>query len=40
MEIFRVREIKEFLTLDELKEKCDTTDEHMDMLEVCLAAIK
>lgn len=34
MELFRLREIKEFLTLDELKEKCDISDEHMEMLEV------
>lgn len=34
MELFRLREIKEFLSLDELKEKCDIADEHMDMLEV------
>lgn len=36
MELFRLREIKEFLSLDELKEKCDTADQHMTMLEVCL----
>lgn len=35
MEVFRVREIKEFLSLEDLKEKCDTTDEHMEMLEKC-----
>lgn len=34
MELFRLRENKEFLTIDELKEKCDIVDEHMDMLEV------
>lgn len=34
MEVFRVREVKEFLTLEEMKDKCDVTDEHMDMLEV------
>lgn len=35
MELFRMREIKEFLSIDELKEKCDIADEHMEMLEVC-----
>lgn len=36
MELFRLRETKELLTLDELKEKCDIVDQHMDMLEVII----
>lgn len=34
MELFRIRETKEFMSLDELKEKCDIVDQHMDMLQV------
>lgn len=34
METFRLRETKEFLSLDELKEKCDITDNFMDILKV------
>lgn len=34
METFRMRETKEFLTIDELKEKCDIADQHMELLEV------
>lgn len=36
METFRLRETKEFLTLDELKEKCDISDNFMDILKVDL----
>lgn len=35
METFRMRETKEFLTIDELKEKCETANQHMELLEVC-----
>lgn len=34
METFRLRETKEFLSIDELKEKCDTMDVFMDILKV------
>lgn len=34
METFRLRETKEFLSLDELKEKCDISDNFMDILKV------
>ena len=34
MEVFRLRETKEFLSIDELKEKCDTTTHFMKILEV------
>lgn len=34
MEIFRMRETKEFLSVDELFEKCETADIHMNTLEV------
>lgn len=34
-----MREVKEFLTLDEMKEKCDIADEHTDMLEVCVCSL-
>lgn len=36
METFRLRETKEFLSLDELKEKCDMSDNFMDILKVCI----
>lgn len=34
METFRLRETKEFLSIDELKEKCDISDNFMDILKV------
>lgn len=34
METFRLRETKEFLSLDELKEKCDISDNFMEILKV------
>lgn len=34
MEMFRLRETKEFLSIDELKEKCDTMDVFMEILKV------
>lgn len=34
METFRLRETKEFLSLDELKEKCDISDNFIDILKV------
>lgn len=34
MELFRMRETKEFLSVDELFEKCETSDIHMKTLEV------
>lgn len=34
METFRLRETKEFLSIDELKEKCDTMDVFIDILKV------
>lgn len=34
MESFRLRETKEFLSLDELKEKCDISDNFMEILKV------
>lgn len=36
MELFRMRETKEFLSVDELFEKCETADIHMNTLEVNL----
>lgn len=37
METFRLRETKEFLSLDELKEKCDISDNFMEILKVIFA---
>lgn len=34
METFRLRETKEFLSLDELKEKCEISDNFMEILKV------
>lgn len=34
MENFRLRETKEFLSLDELREKCDISDNFMEILKV------
>lgn len=34
METFRLRETKEFLSIDELKEKCDISDNFMEVLKV------
>lgn len=34
METFRLRETKEFLSIDELKEKCDIMDVFMEILKV------
>lgn len=34
METFRLRETKEFLSIDELKEKCDISDGFMETLKV------
>lgn len=34
METFRLRETKEFLSIDELKEKCDMVDNFMETLKV------
>lgn len=34
METFRLRETKEFLSIDELKEKCETVDNFMEILKV------
>lgn len=34
MESFRLRETKEFLSLDELREKCDISDNFMEILKV------
>lgn len=34
IEVFRLRETKEFLSIDELREKCDTSDQFMDILKV------
>lgn len=39
MEAFRVRETKEFMSIDEMKDKCDATDKMMDVLEVNLLFI-
>lgn len=34
IEVFRLRETKEFLSIDELREKCETSDQFMDILKV------
>lgn len=34
METFRLRETKEYLSIDELKEKCDISDNFMEILKV------
>lgn len=34
METFRLRETKEFLSLDELEEKCNISDNFMEILKV------
>lgn len=34
IEVFRLRETKEFLSIDELREKCETSDQFMDVLKV------
>lgn len=34
MDAFRLRETKEFLSLDELREKCDISDNFMEILKV------
>lgn len=39
METFRLRETKEYLSLDELKEKCDISDNFMEILKVQLTRI-
>lgn len=40
IEVFRLRETKEFLSIDELREKCDTSDQFMDILKVSLYTIR
>lgn len=34
IEVFRLRETKEFLSIDELREKCESSDQFMDILKV------
>ena len=37
MDGFRVKETRDVLTLDELKERVETVDELFDIIEVCMA---
>lgn len=39
MEAFRIRETKEFMSVDEMKDKCDATEKIMTVLEVNLSFI-
>lgn len=34
IEVFRLRETKEFLSIEELHEKCESSDQFMDILKV------
>lgn len=38
MEAFRVKETKEFMSVDEMKDKCDATEKIMTVLEVNLSS--
>lgn len=39
MEAFRIKETKEFMSVDEMKDKCDATEKIMTVLEVNLSSI-
>lgn len=39
MEAFRIKETKEFMSVDEMKDKCDATEKIMTVLEVNLSFI-
>lgn len=39
MEAFRIKETKEFMSVDEMKDKCDATEKIMTVLEVNLSFV-